>query len=41
VKRGADVKDQVSRLRRGFQEMRFCFEGKDLEALKQRLLSTF
>jgi aminomethyltransferase len=41
VTRGADVKDQVSRLRRGFQEMRFCFEGKDLEALKQRLLSTF
>jgi aminomethyltransferase len=41
VKGGADVKDQVIGLRRGFQQMRFCFEEKELEPLKERLLATF
>ncbi|MDD5203831.1 MAG: glycine cleavage system aminomethyltransferase GcvT [Desulfobacterales bacterium] len=41
VKKGADVREEVIRLRSGFQQMRFCFEEKELDGLKQKLLATF
>lgn len=41
VKRDTEVKEEVIRLRSGFQRMRFCFEEKELESLKRKLLSTF
>ncbi|PKN66109.1 MAG: glycine cleavage system protein T [Deltaproteobacteria bacterium HGW-Deltaproteobacteria-15] len=41
VKRGAKIREEVIRLRSGFQQMRFCFEEKDLDGLKQKLLATF
>ena len=41
VNHGRDVKEEVTRLRSGFRQMRFCFEGKDLEDLKAKLLGNF
>ncbi|MBN1101954.1 MAG: glycine cleavage system protein T, partial [Deltaproteobacteria bacterium] len=41
VKGNRDVKESVVRLRQGFQDMRYCFEGDELETLKEKLLATF
>ncbi|MEW6667434.1 MAG: glycine cleavage system aminomethyltransferase GcvT [Thermodesulfobacteriota bacterium] len=41
LKGGKNVREEVTRLRSGFLQVRFCFEGRDLEPLKQRLLATF
>jgi len=41
VKGGGTVKEEVTKLRSGFQKMRFCFEEKEIESLKEKLLSTF
>ena len=41
VKGGKNVREEVTKLRSGFLQMHFCFEGKDLDPLKERLLATF
>jgi aminomethyltransferase len=41
VKGGKNVRQEVVKLRSGFLHMRFCFEGRDLDPLKERLLATF
>jgi aminomethyltransferase len=41
VNHGKDVKEEVARFRSGFQQMRFCFEGKELDGFKEKLLGAF
>jgi aminomethyltransferase len=41
VSHGRDMKEEVARFRSRFQTMRFCFEGKDLDGLKEKWLNTF
>ncbi len=39
--KGSNVADKVARFRQNFQTMQFCFEGKDTEEFRTRLLNTF
>ncbi len=39
--RGKNVGDKVAKFRRNFQTMHYCFEGKDIEESRARLLATF
>jgi aminomethyltransferase len=39
--RGKDVAEDVARFRQNFLTMRYCFDGKDLEVQKARLLASF
>jgi len=41
VKGGKSVKEEITKLRSGFLQMRFCFEEKDLGPYKERLLGSF
>lgn len=41
VKKGKDVKEEVIGFRKGFEQMRFCFEGEQLNSLREDLLATF
>lgn len=39
--RGKNVAEEVARFRQGFLKMRYCFDGKDMEQQRTKLLATF